>query len=73
MANVIWAKRQPHFDASDRKSDDKISRYIAIQRGLDVYLSSRLCAYHGPGIIRDLSGCCVNCLAEGSSRSRARR
>jgi hypothetical protein len=70
MENVIT---KPKFAPTNRKSDESIIRYVATQRGLDVYLSTRLCPTHGNRVIRDLAGCCTNCLAEGSSRSRARR
>jgi hypothetical protein len=48
-------------------------RYIAKARGLEVYLSTRPCRYHGPCVVRDLDGCCTTCLGEGASRPRARR
>ncbi len=64
---------KPRFAPTTRESDDSISRYVSMQRGLDVYLSSRLCKHHGDSVIRDLAGCCINCLAEGKSRSAAKR
>ncbi len=59
-------------DLPRRDLNDSTARHVAKKRGLPAYLSLRLCAHHG-SVLRDLSGGCLNCLAEGKSRAAAKR
>jgi hypothetical protein len=67
-----WTRKDNNEVIPHRQSEATV-RYIAKARGLEVYLSTRLCPTHGPRVVRDLDGCCTSCLADGASRSRARR